>query len=472
MSLIYIHYGNLQDSIERSQKARGEMSGYISELQRKIATPIGNLPGGDPQGYASTASSLAKRKINALNGKANRFSAYEASARALLSTAKSKDSYVSGEIESLASLYVQERKWYQKVGDWIYETFCVDLANKWGWVRGFVDIAKWATGKVGDLMEKVVTWFKYGDGKYVWNILTAVVGTVAAIGGAIAAICAIPFTGGATIPIVIGLIGAAAATVGAVITAVNSATSVLQNSKAIAKSGNLFNDDDGDPSAARYYGSQTTLSKYFDKTDMGDQAANNTAEAVGKAIDTTKTVADTTALVCSVASLGNVRDYRLKHGNANINTRYNGDKWYKGYSFTPDNIKRNIMHDMGFKVSSGKLDVKDAFNTHKSIFAKSYTVPKKFTLRWDTKSWEVNERLVKIFRGAKVTKNIMDVGKNLVTVNDFSRYRDTVPSWKDAGETVEAVTGLLGNMDFYKPFDDYGTKTGKTINGIVAAFVK
>lgn len=28
-------------------------------------------------------------------------------------------------------MYIEERTWYQKAGDWIYNTFCVDLANKW-----------------------------------------------------------------------------------------------------------------------------------------------------------------------------------------------------------------------------------------------------------------------------------------------------------------------------------------------------
>lgn len=470
MSEIYIHYGNLEDSMKKSQKVRGEISGYIEEIKKRITTPVSGLSGGDSSGYASTASSLAWQKITALNEKSNRFSSYESSVRTLISTAKSKDNYVSSQIETIAGMYVEKRKWYQKAGDWIYNTFCVDLVNKWDWTRDFIDATKWVGDKIGNGVEKVVDWFKYGDGKYVWNIVTAVVGTVAAIGGAIAAICAIPFTGGATIPIVIGCIGAAAATVGAIITTVNSVTSVVQNSKAISKSGNLLDDDDGDPSAARYYGSQTKLSEYINKTDMGDKDANKAWEKAGKTVDNVKVVADVTSFVCSIASLGNVKDFRLKNGNANINTRYNGDKWYKGYSFTYKNIKRNIMHDMGYKVSSGKLDFGDAFNIDKSIFAKSYTGSKKFTLRWDTGSWSVNEKLVKLFRGAKVVKNVTDISESTVTLNDYFTYRDTYPSLEDAGEAVEAVTGLLGNMDFYSPFDDYGTKTGKTISDLIELF--
>ena len=41
--------------------------------------------------------------------------------------------------------------------------------------------------------------------------------------------------------------------------------------------------------------------------------------------------------------------------NDNINFRYNKDKWYKGYSFTWSNIKRNILHDMGRTATTGKF---------------------------------------------------------------------------------------------------------------------
>lgn len=121
-------------------------------------------------------------------------------------------------------------------------------------------------------------------------------------------------------------------------------------------------------------------------------------------------------------------------------------------------------------ISSGKLDAGDAFNLDKSIFAKSYTVKKKFTLRWDTGSWSVNEKLVKVFRGAKVFKNVTDINESVGTIHDYFQYRDTAPTLKDTAEAIEATTGLFGNMDFFTPFDDYGTKTGKTISDIIELF--
>lgn len=483
MSEIYIHYGNLNDSVKKSQKVRGEISGYVEEIKKRITTPISGLTGSDSSGYTSTASSLAWEKISSLNNKANRFSAYEGTVTTLISTAKSKDNYVSSQIETISGMYVEKRKWYQKAGDWIYNTFCVDLANKWNWTRDFSDAAKWVGNKIGNAFEPIVDWFKYGDGKYVWNIVSAVVGTVVAIGGAIAAICAIPFSAGATIPIVIGCIGAAAASVGAIITTVNSVTSVVQNSKAISKSGNLFDENDGDPSAARHYGSQTKLSTYIEKTDMGDKTANENWETAGKTVDTVKVAADVTSFVCNIANLGVVHDYRIKNGS-DINTRINHGKWNEGYDFSYKNIKKNIMHDMGYKVSSGKLDTEKAFGINKSIFANGYDTDK-FTLNWkawdfklgkktifsiDKGTWSLNENAVKFFRGAKVFKNVTDIGENTVTLHDYFTYRDTAPSMESAADAVEATTDLLGHMKFYSPFGDYGTDTGKTLSNIIGLF--
>lgn len=469
MGEICIHYGSLEDSVKKSRQARNEISGYIDEIKRRVITPIANLPGNDAMGYTSSAASLAWQKINSLNEKSGRFSAYETRLNNLISVAKARDNTVSRRMETIASMYVEKRNWLQNVGDWIYNTFCVDLANRWDFTRDFMDAAKWIADKIGNGLEKVVDWIKYGDGKYVWNIATAVLGTVVAIGGAIAAICAIPFDCGATLPIAIACIGAAAASIGAIITAVNSVTSVVQNSNAISKSGDLFDNSDGDPSAARHYGSQTTLSSYFNKNDMGDKTTNERYKTAGEVVDTTKTVADITAVVCSIASLGIARDYRVTT-RSNVNTRINEGKWNEGFSFTYDNIKRNIMHDMGYKISSGELPLKDGFNANKGIFAKSWTVEKKFTLRWDGGSWSVPEGLVKLFRGAKVTKNVLDIGKDTSTLYDYFEYRNTGPSWEDTGEAVESVTGLLGNMDFYSVFDKYGTKPGKSIGDIIELF--
>ena len=87
--------------------------------------------------------------------------------------AKDADSKVSREIESLADVYIGKRTWYEKVGDWLYDTFCVDLANSNDAFRFFSDAVKWCTGQAGDWIESVRDYFKYGDGQYIYNMVMA-----------------------------------------------------------------------------------------------------------------------------------------------------------------------------------------------------------------------------------------------------------------------------------------------------------
>ena len=69
-------------------------------------------------------------------------------------------------------------------------------------------------------------------------------------------------------------------------------------------SGSIFDDDDGNPGAARYYGSAGKISEMYEKFDYGDKATNEKYKKRGRVIDKTKVIADTTAFVCNIASLG------------------------------------------------------------------------------------------------------------------------------------------------------------------------
>ena len=460
MSEVYVHYSTLEDSINKSKKVRSEISGYIDEIKRKITTPISNLNGYDSSGYASTASSLAWKKINELTDKASRLVSFEDSVRTFTSLAKNKDKYVSSQIETVASMYVKERTWYQKAGDWLYNTFCVDIPNKFDWTRGFFDCAKRVFGDIGDGLEKIHDWFKYGDGKYVLKIVTSVVASIAAVAGTIAAIVAIPFSGGATIPIVIGCIGAAATAIGSVITIVNSVSTIKGNAKALSLSGDLFDADDGNPGAARYYGNISKLSDEWNKTDMGNASQNEFYRNAGNTIDTVKVVADTTAFVCNIASLGNVKDYRYKNPNEHVT----------GYSFTWKNITKNIKADMGFNVSKPGLatkgkttgDIIKSQSGFDSFFATKYA--KKFKIG---DSYVLPEGVIKVFKGAKIFKNITDTYDNITELDAaFKESNWGFTDWESFAKRFQNVTGILQFPKMTSPIDSTLGKLVKNIEGI------
>lgn len=463
MSEVRIVYASLEDAVDYASKTRTKIDNYITKIGKVINTPISNLSGSDSYGYAQSAANLATQKTSELVAKKTYFVNLENSLNSVISTAKSVDSTVANNISSIAEGYIEKRKWYEAAGDWIYNTFCVDLANHFSLVRDFVDGLKWVGDKVGNVLDKVHDWFKYGDGKYIWKITTSVVGAVVAVAGAIAAICAIPFSGGLSIPLVIGCIGALATSIGAIITVGNSISTLYTSGKALSLSGNIFDDDDGDPGAARYYGSASKMSEAFDKFDLGDKNTNDGFKTAGKVIDTTKGVADTTAFVCNIASLGNVKDYRVTTRTDNINMRYNGDKWYKGYSFTWKNIKRNVLHDMGKTVTTGKF--KDG--SFKLKFSSTDKVSK-YTIHFKNSAFAAPEKLVKFFNITKTTDNTLNFLKNVDGLYDF--YTESDKSFDGSIKALQNLTGIGKNSKVFSIFDKYGTKSGKTIGDVVGLF--
>lgn len=455
MGQVTINFTDIEDSAKAAENAKNEINGYISEIRKRITAPIANLPGSDPSGYASTASSLALTKIRALESKASRFKDYATSIRAFASTARAKDHHVSKSIAAAADAVIGKRTWYQRAGDWIFNTFCVDAVNWNGFLRSFGDAVKTGLDYAGDYIDKAVEWFKYGDGKYALNMILSCVAIIGAVAGTIIAIASIPASGGASTPIaiqtVIGCIGAIATAVGSLITITNSVSRFKSNAKAWSLSGHHLIDDDGNPGAARYYGNISKLSEEWAKTDMGDADTNETYEKVGKGVDTTKKVADIVAFMAKIASLGYVKDYRFKEDKVT------------GYDFSYANIKKNIMHDMGYKVSSGKLDTKKAFGL-KGVFQNitSSNYAKKFQRGGE---YLIPEGIVKLFTAAKAFDNIYKTGEQVITLDGY--FKNPAPTLEQMSKAVESFTGLLSNGKWTKFADDYGTKTGKTIVNIL-----
>ena len=451
MAEIYIHYGNLEDSINQSKKVRNEISEYISEIRKRVTNPIGSLPGSDSAGYASTASSLAMQKISDLSAKASRYVAYESSVSTLISTAKTKDNYVSGQMEAISDMYLAERNWFQRAGDALYNLFCVDIPNKWGWTRTISDVSKWVRDKVNNVTDKIRDWFKYGDGKYIANIGKAVLGAVLAVAGVIVAIASLPAVG--TAAFVIACVSLVAATVSMVITLFNSEATILSNLKA-------WQLRDEHPGAARYYGNIDSLSDKWKKTDMGDAETNKRYDVAGKVIDTTKVVADTTQFVCNILKLGVVRDFRFTQDTVKKNA--------KALDFSFENIKRNILHDMGVYTSKvGKEGVK----WHETINWKKAFKPKAWVEGYSEGQFKLGgkgallipEKLYQFFNITKIvnnTNNTVDAFfdiKEALNEEDFKLGDLLKPLGKLTTVFKPVANPVKYITDTSKTFDSFGT---------------
>lgn len=424
MSTIRIHYASLEATITDSQRVRSKISDYVEQIKGKVRTPISDLPGKDPSGYASTASSLAYQKITAMTEVSSRYVTYENTIGTFIATAKQKDLYVSNQIETQAATSLEERNWFQRAADSIYNFFCVDLANKWGWTQTVSDVSKFIRDRMNDCTGRIRDWFKYGDGKYYGNILSAVGGAVLAVAALIGAIVSLPVTG--TAAIILGVISIICSTVSMVITLYNSQAQILANVKALQLS-------DEHPGAARYYGNISSVSDKWEKTDMGGKAANKFYDVTGHVIDGVKVVADIGKFAVDILSFGLVKDLRFTK---------NHQQGYKDVplDFSYQNVKRNVLNKMKFytsKMGDKKIPWNEKINWKKAFDLDEWVGGFSASEFKIDGTLVIPEWMFKTFTATKTIKNVTDT---------FSHFSDLIVAFDQKEINVFDVLSPLGEL--------------------------
>ena len=438
MSSIKIKYDELEESSRYAKKLAGELDDYSNRITKKISNPVNSLPGNDKRGYASNIVASATAKIRELNNRSNMFDTYAGKVQTFVANAEKADKAVQKSIKSTAQSYIGERSKWETFCDNVYNFLFVDCANKYDVVRFLTDAAKSGWTYVTSFTEKARDWFKHGEGKYVWNIVSAVVATVGAIVGAITAVAA-AIAGGPVLAVVLAVIAAGAAIVGAIITTVNSAVKVYNNAKALGED---------DPGVARYMGGIGSFSDAAEKYDMGDAKDNQTWEAWGSGIDTTKTICDVIGIVKGITDLGAVK--------SELTGRITG------YKFNRNNILTNIRSNLGFDFDKNKFTLEKMFETNFGTGS--------------TKKWYANENGyggLKFFHnlttnqqntikfvadGSKVVKSVMGVFEkadsiytNLHNGANFSTPTNTMET---IGYTVIDTYSLFGNTTVFSGIND------------------
>ena len=435
MSAITIKYDELQASSHYAKKLARELDDYSNRITKKISKPVNSLPGSDKRGYISNIVDGASAKIRELNNRSNMFDTYAGKGETFVKKAYEADKKVESSIKSTAKSYIGERNFWQAACDCIYNFLFVDLANKSDLVRFIKDITKSGWSYVTSFTEKARDWFKHGNGRYVWNIVSAVVVTVVAIVGAITAV-ATAIAGGPLLAVVLAVITAGAAIVSAIITTVNSAVKVYNNAKALSED---------NPGVARYVGGIDGISDAVEKYDMGDTEDNKNWETTGKVIDTTKTVCDVIGIVKGITDLGAVK--------SELTGRITG------YKFNKNNIMTNIRSNLGFDFDKNKFTFEKMFGISKTDTTSNWYANKngygglKFFHNLTTNQ----QNTIKfIADGSAITSKVMGVFENADSVYTrlkqgykFSSLTETLESIESIGYTIIDVYALLGNSKVF-----------------------
>ena len=362
MSVFEINYSKTETLASQASKVSKELKSYsqeIGELELKLSD--GAVTELDNWGYVSAALSEAKKKASIADEKAGVYSRFSAALTSLCTTAKQSDSLAAANIERIFDARIGERTIFQKIGDFLYETYInfLDKVSSFGAVgKNIADFIKNGTDWLENAFERAKNWFKYGLGKYVYNIIMAGVDVCVAIGVIVAAMGALVVTGPAWLA-AIGIVGIIASCAFMLMQTKDSCVAVEENVKALKLT------NDGNITAARYYGEIKGVKDKTTHYDYGDSTDNAVMEALGEEWDSAKTVMKTTATVCTfVSGFGKLGLTQ----NANSETVFDFDRAVEEYKY-------KMLHDAGFNsndTQNGGFSMGTGFNPIKKVFSNKY----------------------------------------------------------------------------------------------------
>lgn len=458
MSGVTIQYSSLETAADSAGRLAKELSSYSGELSSKVKQALASLPGSDSCGHVSAASSQVELKIRDLNDLSSQFSGFASDLEQLGTKAMAADDRVARSIKSTASSYVGERGWFESACDAIYNFLFVDVVNS-NCITGFLfDCSKYIWNRGEELVSSVYNWFKHGDGRYVWNIIRAAAGTVAAIAGAVTAVAAF-MSGGCIFFLVVAGIGMVAAICGAAITTVNSSVKIYNNFKALRED-NL--------GVSRYLGNISGVSDAIEKYDLGDAKENANWEKIGFGVDTAKVTCDILGIATSLVNLGAMK--------STITGRTTT------YEFSKSNILKNFQVSLGFdmdknqytllkggdKSTVGRLVEALGGNSTKTwyINANGYGGFKWLMNRYTNTQVFINT----VVNSSCVVNNVMStmekgdkVFSRLKSGLDFSSPESLL---LDTGNLIVDIYDALGNLQPFGGINKYTLKPYKTYKGL------
>lgn len=340
---IIIDYSALNDAKGYLNELGGMFSGvkaYASNLETSINANLSEwvLSAEDPygHGHVGDAKTHITSKKNALNEDASDWKNRATYLQDFIDYVDDRETVVVGIYSTLASDYVDYSGisgFFDMIGDALYGTFCVNLANTNDFTREFFESGKAFLDDADAWLQDVEDYFQHGDGKYILDIAGTILEVGLAIAGAVAGILAAPFTGGASFVATIAYIGAVAGVVAAVFTTINGIIDVANGMAAL-------NEKD-DPGVARTYSDVEGFSDFIAIYDFGGANTNIAMDMVGRKYDEIHTKAELTSVLCSSYSTVFGKKVINEAGIATIEKR----KW----KFDKTNIGENLKDIFGIK---------------------------------------------------------------------------------------------------------------------------
>lgn len=325
-----------KDDVEEIDSWWKGIGKYQDQLSDGLNGEIRNISGTNPYGnsYVSDAKGNVTDKVKELVEKESEWKTLATNIGSFIDYMESTEKEVVDLFQTMASPYVNYSGiggFFQGIGDSLYNFYAVDIANSNALTRFIGNMEKTKDDYYAAAWRDTKDYFQHGDGKYILNIVGSIAGATLAVVGTVAAIVAIPFTGGTSAAIALGIITAGASAIATGITAYNTYIHVDHNLKAMKQ--------DENPGMARVNSNTKSLTDFAARTNLGSKEANERLESAGKFLDYTKTACEVVSAVGgSAQTLGSAK-------NANIVGAVDGT----ALDFSGANMKKNFLKTFGIE---------------------------------------------------------------------------------------------------------------------------
>ena len=337
MGTVIIKLNELDSTVRNINKTRKALDRYSDEIFDSVISRTRNLTGTDSKGYVASASGLAKKKMRQLETQREELRKCAANITRFSEFAEKKDTRYAQKVKADIMNSFGKRNVFKVFADSIYEAYVVisnEFSNSSPLFKELKRVTEITISDTSDFVQKTKNYFKYGNGKYLWNIAKSV-GKVFVAAAALLTLVGLTIgTGGAALPAIlviakIGIVAGAAATVlnvGDMMATVNSNVTAYEESKK------------GKVSYARYHGNVEGVNDKIKKTDYGSVDKNKFMGRVGVIYESTtkasEVIRDVATLIVGASALGQVKT--LSAGK---------EPGVVKYDFSPKNIKQNLKYE-------------------------------------------------------------------------------------------------------------------------------
>ena len=197
MSAIALHYKTMDNTCKHLETAAGKMEGYASKLQAKVINAIGNLPGRDHESHAYNALNSASWHKNGVDSASIAARKLRSNIIDLKEYAQDSEKRVVQGFKIVIREYKKGQGFLRQFADfWIgvWDRFSQNNA-----ITRFLNNAFKVIGvKLSEYKNIVLDYFKYGKGKYIFNIVKDM--RLSPLLSGVVVACQHPASGGLTLP--------------------------------------------------------------------------------------------------------------------------------------------------------------------------------------------------------------------------------------------------------------------------------